>query len=395
MFRLDTTPGRCHTQLMMQHFSFTSVALASAMLLFPVSAHAQECTSDADCEEGYGCEMNSSSMADCPPGVPCDAIEPVSGGMCEPEPFTCDTDADCPTPALCNDRGECVFHFEVCEIDTECGAGYVCTQIASGSCSVDPGSNDVPPTAGDLPGSGSGSSSSGSGSSDSGGGSSGSAGDADPLPARDLPLLPEEDSEGSEPQDKPPEGNADPKESSPLAPDAPSSDDPRIDPAEPPPDAPDQGVDERPIQCEPRDVRVCLPAPVSCTSDADCLPDWQCVEVPPGGPESWDGVEQACFPPGLIAAIDGRVKTEGGGSAEDANDAVGENPVRGEDGLGGDDDGVGGGEILEPPTAELGTQGGSEGSSGCHVAAPAHAPRTGWLGFAIGLGLLLGLRRRR
>lgn len=365
---------------MMQHFSFTSVALASSMLLFPVSAHAQECESDAECEEGYSCEVTAVSDQACSPDVPCEPVETVHR-TCEPTPFTCNTDAECPTPARCNDRGECVYQFEVCELDSECGAGYVCTPIDSGSCSVDPSSNDAPPRATDLPG---------SGSSGSGSGSSGSAGEADPLPARDLPLLPED--AGGEPQDKPPEGDA-PKESLPLGPDTPSSDDPRTDPSKPPPDVPAQGVgSDVPLQCEPRDVRVCLPAPVSCTSDADCLPEWQCVEVPPGGPESWDGVERACFPPGLIAAIDGRVKTEGGGAAQD--NSSGEGPIRGEDrDLSDGDDGVGGGSI-EPPTAELGTQGGSEGSSGCHVTSPSNARSSGlWLG--IGLSLLLGMRRRR
>lgn len=174
------------------------VALPSAALAESSPSRGGECGTDAECPEGFACEVTGGSSCACAPDVPCDCA-PVEYRSCVPGPCAsdadcgegmvcatydepcagaapCTSDGECPPPAPCEPttRSVCAPRWVLpCESATECGAGFACEPIEMCECSgggpvpVDPGSPDA--------GGGSdGSSGSSDGSGESGGGSSGS-----------------------------------------------------------------------------------------------------------------------------------------------------------------------------------------------------------------------------
>lgn len=324
--------------------------------------------------EGSGSGSGSSggsggaaSSEDTAPCADCDVAEmPLPTGMCEQDGIACSGNSECPEPATC-EGGECVYRLVKCSQDSECDSGYVCTVIDSGRCSTS--GDNVPPPAGQPV-------------------AVSSTQQADPGTASD-PKAPASaeaggDQSGDESERAVPVSSGG-EEPTPDAPDAPTS-----------PDGPTPGgvdaetTSDVEVTCEQDDVKVCFPAPVACTEDDECQEGWSCKEVPPGGPDAWDELENACFPPGLVALLDKKIDAvgEGVGSSEEDGSATGD--PKGEDGSDN--------EVPQPPIPQdtsmpnLGTQGGSEGAAGCGVA----SPRSNALpGLGLALAALALLRRRR
>ena len=113
--------------------------------LAPLSANAQECTSDADCDEGMACIENAcppcAEGEECPPcTATCEKVgvlEEIGG------PPSCETDADCPSGLSCQ------------EMETYCGGmmtepGCVCPECAEGDecppcdCGDEPAGEPLP-----------------------------------------------------------------------------------------------------------------------------------------------------------------------------------------------------------------------------------------------------------
>lgn len=190
------------------------------------------CTADTDCDENYECEFND------PPSIGvCDTegncterpSEESTTGECVGVPLDCSTDAECPEASACM-SGLCTFAFTPCATDTECEDRNLCLPIESEVCTV----------------------------------SSCPAGDEDCQPV---------------------------------------------------------------TVCEPVDEGegYCFPAPQPCTSDAGCSGDWTCYDVPNDNelPGAWVGVDKSCLPPGIVGAIEGWVAVEG--DEYDDSDTAGPN----------------------------------------------------------------------
>jgi hypothetical protein len=92
-------------------------------------------------------------------------------------------------------------------------------------------------------------------------------------------------------------------------------------------------------------------------------------------------VEKACLPPGLVAVLDGTIDLEGSSAGE------------GTSGSGGERDDLDEEDVKPPPddALGLGTQGGSEGSSGCALRDGSSGAAWLWLLPSV----LLVVRRRR
>lgn len=150
--------------------------LLTAMLLvfLPASSFAEsECTTDADCGEGYVCETYSEPCVDvaCPPDSECPDVscDPAEYGTCEPAPPpSCTTSADCSadevcvsftyetcsgSASACAPDEQCTSHdvdescstetesyclppyLAPCQIDSDCGEGFSCVEAQMCECS--------------------------------------------------------------------------------------------------------------------------------------------------------------------------------------------------------------------------------------------------------------------
>lgn len=76
-------------------------------------------------------------------------------------------------------------------------------------------------------------------------------------------------------------------------------------------------------------VYTCFPPPVACETDADC-DGWICFDVPQSGnpPVGWEDLDKACMPPGLAAAIDGRIEVRGDAIGDTSGDGASAAPSR-------------------------------------------------------------------
>ncbi len=232
---------------MMENMMMTqriAAALFFGLVLSVSSAASAECTSDADCADGYSCELiggiacadappcipgeecvepepceaeevyaclfvppSCSSDADCEPGLVCETFDSFDCPVSSPP---CPADAECPEPVDAEDdcveesESYCVPpYFASCATDADCGPGFACVADEICSCSG----------------------SAGSGSSGSSGGST------DPVPSPDAP---------DQPQNK----------------------------------------DGEDCSCEPTGDFYCELIPVECVSDADCGEGLSCVTGP-------------------------------------------------------------------------------------------------------------------
>jgi MYXO-CTERM domain-containing protein len=87
---------------MLIRFAFPAAALMIVGLV-PTSAWAQECTTDADCGDGYQCQTAVYAEPGCAdPNAGCASSEPPSEiGWCEVKPISCASDSDCPDFMRC------------------------------------------------------------------------------------------------------------------------------------------------------------------------------------------------------------------------------------------------------------------------------------------------------
>ncbi len=364
-----------------------SLTLVFVSTLSVSHAHAQECTSDDDCDDGYACELDESDAPDCPPDADCDLspVEPVeSSGWCYAEPITCESDAGCPTPAKCDEDGECVYEVEFCEVNADCGENYECIAGGgrSGSCSTGDSADD---------------------------GGQASAGEPDDAETGSVDMPPSAqtaaegeaaaDAGAGEAQASDPSDTKTPPASLPEEPPADEGDDIAIESTDvdtlgdaPPTQSADDGPDGD-VECQEEEevVRICFPKLIPCESDADCIEDWTCEAVPEGGPEGWADVDTACLPPVISGALDGSIKVVGDGTTQsDAATGAGEEEEVDLDDLAEDQDAD---DLAEPELMPLGTQGGSEGSAGC--AAAGHARGVSGWGLLLLAALGFSVRRRR
>ena len=137
----------------------------SVAFTFATTLHAQECAADADCPDGYACTSfaegcpacDPASGAECPP---CDSTGTVT--YCEIVVEACTADADCADGLVCvhftgeacaggtvcpdgdpncvSEPGACETVDETqcappwiasCEVDADCGPGFLCVALAS------------------------------------------------------------------------------------------------------------------------------------------------------------------------------------------------------------------------------------------------------------------------
>ena len=248
--------------------------LGGGVLLSASGAFAQdsECEVDADCEQGFECQVTGGSSCAGPACAPDEDCEPV---VCETEEFrscvpgSCETDSDCAENMVCESHelgacsqpacssdgdcpeaectsevySRCEYRWNLsCEAAADCGEGFDCVELEECSCSG--GEAGVPTDNAGTPGAGatasSGSTSAGSGTQASGGApSSGGEGAAGPVPPAD----------------------------------------PAVDPLAPalPPDC----------ECAPSGVGYCALQEIECGSDAECPADWSCVKPPRRINRSW------------------------------------------------------------------------------------------------------------
>lgn len=306
------------------------VVLALAGYSFP--AWAEQCLEDGDCAADEECQLDDVALPDCPPDQACEQPASDPMGWCYPRPVTCQADADCPEPTLCGDDGECLYVFEPCENDAMCASRYACTDIGGGGGCDSSGSSvdDAPPTL---------------------------SGDGDPGAVS---------SDGAPPLASAGSDAGAASAATDLA-------------ATPPPL-------QEPPECQPPEPHLaCFPNVEPCSEDSDCAGDWLCTDIPEGGPDGWADVSKACLPPGLVAVIDGRIQPEGSGQSDSSAD--------GSSGSG--DDLIGEEDVNSQPNdaVSLGTQGGSEGASGCSVGSDRALAPWSWLVSVLGLGGLLWRRR--
>ncbi len=346
---------------MQQRLSMTLVVPFALVLMAGTANAYDECDSDADCIDGFVCEVvgGSTCAVICPAGEECyedPECEPAELSICVPGPCRSDDDCaeglrcleveyggDCPVTPPCEEGEECPEPdpdcgevitesfclppwIAPCETDAECGEGFECVPDEICTCS-------------------------------------GSSGEPDPDP----------------------EPRPDPEDP-----------DPEPDPGDPDDDDPEDDPD---CTCEPTDESYCRPREIDCTDDSECPEGWTCEEIPSVYP-CWvdeDGVEHCdeppesgtegmCMPPffddigwGASAGGDGDGDVDMDDVFEAATGAENARPTGNE--AGGDADG----------DADGGHRA-SGGSSGCQ-AAPGAAGGTAaalWM-----LPLLIGLFRSR
>jgi hypothetical protein len=347
--------------------------------------HAQECTSDAQCPTNYECEfppltgetptsstggsaVDESAPAPEPPAAtdsnaaPSERETPANAtqvGRCEPLPITCANDGECPAPARCGADGECELALTFCEdaAATACDPHYSCVQLGAQTCT---------------------------------------SGAGDSSPGTGAPAAVDPDAVNGDPgagSTGSPSANEGSAPANPTPPDA--GNQPTADEAE-------TDAEQRPA-CEPQTISACFPTPAACTSVQDCPSGWICEDISDNGfPDAFEGLERTCLPPGYVALLDDRLGLDpaseevlGGTSESDSETGQitpDEGPGEVEDVLGADGDLAG---------ANLGTQGGSEGTapntldSGCHLAAGANRGGRSWLAVFLALGVALRAGRLR
>jgi len=327
----------------MSHSSLRLGSLRSATLLgllalaSPLSPARAQCTTDADCPAGMGCELDTPTSgggtADCRVGdagclEPEPTPAPTPQGQCQPQPIACKDDGDCPTGLTCveEDQGDsassctssadggvvceeppapepatraCGFALVGCQDDSDCTQdGYVCTVTETkADCS------DVPCSA--------------------------------------------------------------------------------------------DGVCPEPAaaDCTPSEYRVCFPARVDCSDDSECDDGWTCYALPDDlqkdAPAGYEGATDVCFPEGVALAIDGQIELADTGSrdAGGARDQSAGGKATSDEADA--DHSAGGG------ASDAGTGGGKSGGGGCGVAVVSgRGLRAGTLGVLFASVLSLVLRRR-
>jgi hypothetical protein len=312
-------------------FVFGSV-LCFGVLLGSGAAHAQQCLRDADCPDGYGCDLPpTAGTCDSSSGTCSDAKIAPSPGQCEPKPLLCTADSDCPKgltcdlrssndcsvaappsgsaggaapaePATCEDlpsEGECVHALTPCTEDSECSGGEVCTPLGTTSdCSASAGSATCAPGA-------------------------------------------------------------------------------QCDPPAAPPEE----------QCTETQRFYCFPPPKGCSASEPCASGTRCVQLPDDAsdhpPPGWEGLTALCLPEDWALVLEGRVHIEGGNS-EDSGSA--------ESSSARNDDKSAQGAAGSAP--DLGNDSGQESSGGCAVRGPRTRSGGMWPP-VLALGLLALVLRRR
>jgi MYXO-CTERM domain-containing protein len=367
------------------------------------SAEAQACDSDDGCPTGQYCSFGDGAVSDAPcrEGEECEAPEPVTG-QCEALPTGyCETQSDCAVglecakepsvipcagpdvgapppggeqpadtlPPECEETdptpsryGVCVLPVTPCQTDDQCLAGLSCVTR----------DEDVPTDGG------------------SGGGT-----DPEPLPEPTQPTTTKDGTgDGICAYAPQPCGDGETCGAGYVCESIVTSEwcsggAPACDPA-----APDcEPVEPTEPECGETRESFCLPAKDPCSTDADCAPDWRCVEFTnaEGGletPESWNetGSIKSCLPEGLaLVAASGN----GGGGIVDRDEASG--PDVGSGGLGEDGDGT---SAPTEDSASKDADGDSEASL-CSVKHGAGQSSGAMLALAALTGLLTQRRRRR
>jgi MYXO-CTERM domain-containing protein len=89
----------------LQRLALPTFALIAAVFA-PSRAAAQQCTTDAECADGFACIKGWSAPGCEDPSAGCPSPEPVESelGWCERKPISCTTDADCPDFMACMDE---------------------------------------------------------------------------------------------------------------------------------------------------------------------------------------------------------------------------------------------------------------------------------------------------
>jgi hypothetical protein len=312
------------------------LALASCfvLLLDSGAAHAQQCVRDADCPDGYGCDVPPTAGAcDSSSGTCDDARIAPSPGQCEPKPLLCKVDSDCPAGLTCDVRsatecavapaappngsagqsagaapaepacqqlppeGECVHELTPCTKDSECNGGEVCTPLGTTSeCS---GSAATPTCA--------------------------------PGAQCEAPAAPPEE------------------------------------------------------QCTETQRFFCFPPPKGCSASDPCASGTRCVQLPEDAsdhpPPGWEGISALCLPEDWALVLEGRVEVEGGSSEDSAESSSGRGADKSAQGAAGS-------------APDLGNDSGDEDSGGCAVREPGSGSGGGTWPPALALGLLALARRR-
>jgi hypothetical protein len=175
-----------------------SIGTIGIVLAAASPARAQACKDTTQCPQGFVCEI-SQTPPPTDPGAPdgktaaglpapADLIAPANGGYCQPAPCTkdsecgagmlchsetrkecsgvtpaiaCAPNSDCakpePSPQTCTETkvSLCVYKWQLpCNTDVECGAGFNCMPVVSGSCSGSSGSGTPSSTGATAPASG-------------------------------------------------------------------------------------------------------------------------------------------------------------------------------------------------------------------------------------------------
>jgi len=149
----------------------TALLAAGLLTSMGAVASAQDCTADADCAEGFHCELYGATDCVVAPGQDePDCGDPVEFGACVRSPIACDTDADCPTylscitgggageappdtgapdqaPCMVDETGNCAgdglidpgteqsycaYQELTCDTDADCPSDFECAVYASG-----------------------------------------------------------------------------------------------------------------------------------------------------------------------------------------------------------------------------------------------------------------------
>jgi MYXO-CTERM domain-containing protein len=312
---------------------FSGFAFCFVLLLGGSAAHAQQqCNSDADCPDGFGCDLPPSAGACDPSSGTCSSarIAP-SQGECEPKALLCKADSDCPKGLTCALRsagecdvapaasgsagqsagaapaeqpscqevlpseGECVHELTPCTESSECSGGEVCTLLGTTSeCSGSAGSPACAPGA-----------------------------------QCEAPATPSEE------------------------------------------------------HCTETQRFYCFPPPKGCSASEPCASGTRCVQLPDDAsdhpPPGWEGLSALCLPEDWALVLEGRVALEGGSSEDTAESSSARDTAKSAQGAAGQ-----GQDSIHVPEDD-----------GCAIHAPGSGSGGGTWPPALALGLLALARRRR